>query len=125
MLTTMLMLFLLGSGLLGGSLATPAEVETIGEAVEQVVNNSETAVDARRIFDELGKEAEVFDRIFIDSGDKLRDLYLDHESQAWQMQRSLELLNLEWYQSQHRGLKLRDQLLETMTADEWAVVFAP
>jgi hypothetical protein len=123
MLIAMLTVFLLGSGLLGGSMVTPADIDLIGERVELLVENTESAAKAHLVLDELRTEVEEFDQIFIDSGDSLRDMYLDHETAAWQMQRSLESLNLEWYESQQRGLKLRDRLRESITADEWAAVF--
>lgn len=124
MLIAMLTVFLLGSGLLGGSMVTPADVGLIAERVELFVENPESAETAQQVLDELKTEAEVFNQIFFESGDSLRDMYLDHETAAWQMQRRLESLNLEWYESQHRGLKLRDRLRDLITADEWATVFA-
>ena len=124
MLIAMLVSFLLGGGLLGGSLVTPADVDLIGERVEVLVENPESAKAAQQVLDELKAEVEDFNQTFFDSSDSLRDMYLDHETAAWQMQRSLESLNLEWYESQQRGLKLRDRLRESITADEWAAVFA-
>lgn len=119
----MLVSFLLGSGLLGGSLVTPADVDLIDERVELLVEKPGSVAKAQLVLDELKAEVEEFDQIFIDSADSLRDMYLDHETAAWQMQRSLESINLEWYESQQRGLKLRDRLRELITADEWAAVF--
>jgi hypothetical protein len=123
MLIAMLTVFLLGGGLLGGSMITPADVDLIDERVELYVENPESVGKAQLVLDELKTEVEAFDQIFIDSGDSLRDMYLDHETAAWQMQRSLESLNLEWYESQQRSLKLRDRLKESITAVEWAAVF--
>ena len=123
MLIAMLVSFLLGGGLLGGSMVTPADVDLIGERVELLVVNSESAAKAQLVLDELRTEVKAFNQIFFDSGDSLRDMYLDHEIPAWQIQRSLESLNLEWYQSQQRGLKLRNRLKESITADEWTEVF--
>ena len=124
MLIAMLTAFLLGGGLLGGSMVTPADVDLINERVELLVENPERARSAQQVLDELKTEVEGFNQIFFDSGDSLRDMYLDHEAAARQMQRSLESLNLKWYESQQRGLKLRDRLRESITADEWAAVFA-
>ena len=123
MLIAMLASFLLGSGLLGGSMVTPADVDLIGKRVELIVENPESVAKTQRVLDELKTEVEEFDQVFIDSADSLRNMYLDHETAAWQMQRSLESLNLEWYESQQRGLKLRDRLKESITAVEWAAVF--
>ena len=123
MLIAMLTVFLLGGGLLGGSMVTPADVEVISERVGSIAENPEREATVQQILDELRVEVEEFDQVFIESGDSLRDMYLDHEVAAWQMQRSLELLNLEWYEFQHRGLKLRYRLRESITANEWAAVF--
>jgi hypothetical protein len=123
MLIAMLTVFLLGGGLLGGAMVTPADVDLIVERVELLIENPESAAKAELVLDELKTEVEAFDQIFIDSGEGLRDMYLDHGAATVQMQASLESLNLEWYQSQQRFLKLRDQLKESITAEEWSAVF--
>ena len=113
--TTMLSVFLLGAGLLGGYL--------ISERVEQVLEDSTRVAKANQVLDELSGEVDDFNEVFIDSGDSLRDLYLDHAAGSQQMQRTLEALNLEWYASQNRSVKLRERLKEFISAEEWASIF--
>lgn len=124
MLIAMLTMFLLGGGLLGGSMVTPEEVDLIGERVELVVADPARAATAEQLLAELKTEIEKFDEIFIDSGDALRDLYLDHAAGSHKTQKTLEKLNLEWYVSQQRGIKLREKLKQSIEAEEWAKIFA-
>ena len=123
MLSAMLMVFLLGSDLLGGSMITPDEVDLINERVELAVDDPARAATATQILDELKTEVEAYDEIFIDSGDALRDLYLDHAAGSHKVLQTLETLNIEWYVSQQRGIKLREQLKQSITAEEWAKIF--
>lgn len=123
MLIAMLTVFLLGGGLLGGSMVTPEEVDLIGERVELAVDDPARAATATQVLDELKTEVEAFDEIFIDSGNTLRDLYLDHEAGSRKTLQTLEALNLEWYVSQQRGIKLRERLKQSINAEEWAVIF--
>ena len=121
--TTMLSVFLLGAGLLGGYLITPNHADLISERVEQVLEDSTRVAKANQVLDELSGEVDDFNEVFIDSGDSLRDLYLDHAAGSQQMQRTLEALNLEWYASQNRSVKLRERLKEFISAEEWARIF--
>ena len=123
MLVAMLTVFLLGGGLMGGAMVTPGEVDLIGERVELAVDDLARAATAKQVLDELKTEVENFDEIFIDSGDSLRDLYLDHDAGSGKTLRTLEALNVEWYVSQQRSIKLREELKQSITADEWAMVF--
>ena len=123
MLIAMLTVFLLGSGPLGGSMLTPEEIDLIGERVELAVDDPVRAATATEVIDELKTEVEAFDEIFIDSGDTLRDLYLDHAAGSRETLHTLEALNLEWYVSQQRGIKLRERLRQSINAEEWAVIF--
>jgi hypothetical protein len=123
MLIAMLTVFLLGGGLLGGSMLTPTDVDLISERISLLVDEPARAATAQQVLDELKIEVEAFDEIFIDSGDTLRDLYLDHEAGSRQMLSTLESLNLEWYVSQQRSLKLRDRLRKSIIIEEWAAVF--
>lgn len=123
MLSAMLTVFLLGGGLLGGSMITPTNADQISERVELVVEDSARNAATKQILDELNTEVGNFNRIFIDSGDSLRDLYLDHGAASHNMLSSLEALNLEWYTSQNRNVKLRDRLKNSITAEEWAEIF--
>jgi hypothetical protein len=123
MLIAMLTVFLLGGGLLGGSMLTPTDVDLISERISLLVDEPARAATAQQVLDELKIEVEAFDKVFIDSGDTLRDLYLDHKAGSRQMLNTLELLNLEWYASQQRGLKLRYRLRESIIIEEWAAVF--
>lgn len=119
----MLSVFLLGGGLLGGAMVTPDDADLISKRIKLVVEDSARVEEAMRLLDELETEIEEFDRIFIDSGESLRDLYLDHGAGSRQTQSVLEPLNLEWYTSQNRNVKLRARLKESITADEWAKIF--
>ena len=123
MLIAMLTVFLLGGGLLGGSMLTPTDVDLISERISLLVDEPARAATAQQVLDELKIEVEAFDKVFIDSGDTLRDLYLDHKAGSRQMLNTLESLNLEWYASQQRGLKLRYRLRESIIIEEWAAVF--
>jgi len=123
MLIAMLTVFLLGGGMLGGSMVTTHEVDLIGERVELVVDDPARAATAEQVLDELKIEVKDFNKIFIDSGDTLRDLYLDHKAGSRKTLRILETLNLEWYVSQQRSIKLREQLKQSIDAEEWAVIF--
>jgi hypothetical protein len=123
MLSTMLTVFLLGGGLMGGSILNPAEVEAIGERVEQMVEDPARVAAATQLLDELKSEVENFDEIFVDSGNDLSDIFRDHNAGSRQMLKELEALNLEWYTSQNRNVKLRARLKNSITAEEWAVVF--
>lgn len=124
MLAAMLTVFLLGGGLMGGSLLTPAHVERIGERIEAVIPDSARRENLGRILDELETEVERFDQVFFDSSDRLRDLYLDHNAGSAQIKTELEALNVDWYLSQQRHIELREQLKGTITAEEWSRVFA-
>ena len=123
MLIAMLTVFLLGGGLLGGSMITPQDVELIGERVELVIEDPARVAEAEQLLDELRTEVEDYNDIFIESGDSLHDLYLDHAAGSQQTLRTLEALNLEWYASQNRSVKLRDRLKEHISAEEWARIF--
>ena len=125
MLIAMLTVFLLGGGLMGGTLLNPAEVDTIGERIESTLQDPDRADQAGKIVEELKTEITTFDRIFVESGDKLEGIYHDHDAGSRPMLETLERLNLEWYASQSRNLKLRNRLRETLTADEWSRVFEP
>ena len=75
------------------------------------------------VLDELKIEIENFNEVFLDSGDTLRDFYLDHGADSKQILGKLEALNLEWGATQNRSIELRYRLKESITADEWAAVF--
>lgn len=123
MLIAMLTVFLLGGGLMGGTLLNPAAVDALADRVELAVADPARSAQAGEIVAELRTEIEAFDRIFVAAGEDLEDIYLDHSAGRYQMLQSLEKLNLEWYASQSRNLKLRHRLRETITADEWKAVF--
>lgn len=123
MLIAMLTVFLLGGGLLGGSMITPDDVELIGERVELAVEDPARSATAIQVIDELETEVENFNQIFIDSGESLRDLYLDHTASSYKTLRTLETLNVEWYASQNRTVRLRARLKESINAEEWARIF--
>ena len=122
--TAILTSLLLGAGLLGGSMITPDGVDLIGDRVELVVEDSTRVTGAEKVIDELRTEVKDFNEIFIDSGDSLSDLYRDHAAGSRQMQQTLETLNLEWYASQNRSVKLRARLKEFVSAEEWAGIFS-
>lgn len=121
--TTMLTVLLLGAGLLGGSMITPNDLDLIGERVEVVIEDPTRVVGAEQVIDELRTEVEDYNEVFIDAGDSLSDLYLDHAAGSQQMLQTLEALNLEWYASQNRSVKLRARLKEYISAEEWARIF--
>ena len=73
MLIAMLTVFLLGGGLMGGSMLSPADVDLIGERVELVINDPARSAEAMLVLDQLNTEVENFNQNFIDSGDTLRD----------------------------------------------------
>lgn len=123
MLIAMLTVFLLGGGLMGGTILNPSEVEAISERVEMTIDDPGRAQAAVEILDELKTEIKDFDRIFVDSGEVVSDIYRDHSAGRHQLLKKLEALNLEWYASQNRNIKLRKRLKATITADEWAAVF--
>ncbi|MCP4286027.1 MAG: hypothetical protein GY792_16490 [Gammaproteobacteria bacterium] len=123
MLIAMLTVFLLGGGLMGGTILNPFEVETITERVEMTIDDPGRAQAAAEILDELKTEIQDFDRIFVDSGEAVSDIYRDHSAGRHQLLKTLEALNLEWYASQNRNLKLRKRLKESITAAEWAAIF--
>jgi len=124
MLNAMLTVFLLGGGLMGGTMLNPSEVEAITERVEMTIGDAGRVQAAAEILDQLKTEIKDFDRIFVDSGEALSDIYRDHSAGRQQMLKTLEALNLEWYASQNRNLKLRKRLMGSITADEWARIFA-
>lgn len=121
--TTMLTALLLGAGLLGGSIINPNVVDLIGDKVELVVEDPARVDGAEQVLDELRTEVEDFNEIFIDSGDSLIDLYRDHAAGSQQILQTLEALNLEWYASQNRSVKLRARFKEFISAEEWARIF--
>ncbi len=121
---TILTSLLLGAGLLGGSMITPNGVDLIGDRVELVVEDPARVAGVEQVMDELRAEVKDFNEIFIDSGDSLSDLYRDHAAGSGQIQQTLEALNLEWYASQNRSVKLRARLKEFLSAEEWARVFS-
>lgn len=123
MLIVMLTVFLLGGGLMGGTLLNPDEVDTIGARIESTLEDAARTAEAGEIVDQLKTEIEAFDRVFVDAGRELEAIYRDHDAGSRPMLQALERLNLEWYASQSRNLKLRDRLQETLTAEEWTAVF--
>lgn len=123
MLITMLTVFLLGGGLMGGAILNSAEIEAIAERVELTVDDPSRVTSALTLLDELKAEVSNFDQIFVESGEELSDLYRDHSADSRQMLKTLERLNLEWYVSQNRNVKLRDKLKKSINADEWPMIF--
>lgn len=123
MLIAMLTVFLLGGGLMGGTLLNPDEVDVLDKRIESTLRDPARSAEAGEIVTELKTEIEAFDRIFVDAGRELEDIYRDHDAGSRPMLQTLERLNLEWYASQSRNTKLRDRLKETLTAEEWAAVF--
>ncbi|MDH3762551.1 MAG: hypothetical protein OEU50_16335 [Gammaproteobacteria bacterium] len=123
MLIAMLTVFLLGGGLMGGTILNPAEVDAISERVELSVGDPARLSAATALLDELKTDVENFDKVFAQSGEELIDLYRDHGADSRKMLKNLEALNLEWYVSQYRSIKLRDKLKQSITADEWAEIF--
>jgi len=123
MLIAMLTVFLLGGGLMGGTLLSPDEVDAFGARIESTLEDPARITEAGEIVAELKNEIEAFNLIFVDAGRELEEIYRDHDARSRPMLQALERLNLEWYASQSRNLKLRDRLKETLTAAEWASVF--
>ena len=123
MLIAMLTVFLLGGGLMGGTLLNPGEVDAIGERIESTLQDPARSAEAGKIIEELKTEIETFDRIFVASGEELEDIFRDHDAGSRPMRQALERLNLEWDASQSRNLKLRNRLRKSLTADEWLAVF--
>lgn len=124
MLSSMLTVFLLGGGLMGGTILNPAEVDMLTERVELSVGDPARVRTASALLDELLAEVTNYDKVFVQSGEEISELYRDHNADSRQMLKTLEALNVEWYVSQYRSIKLRDKLKEEITADEWARVFA-
>jgi len=124
MLNAMLSVFLLGGGLMGGTILNPAEVDILSERVELSVADPARVSAATALLGKLQTEVTNFDKVFVQSGEALSDLYRDHNADSRQMLKTLEALNLEWYVSQYRSIKLRDKLKEEISADEWASIFA-
>ena len=120
----MLTVFLLGGGLMGGTLLNLAEVDAIGERIESALQDPARSAGAGGIVAELKTEIENFDRIFVESSEELEAIYRDHDAGSRQMLQTLERLNLEWYASQSRNLKLRKRLRETLPAGEWTAIFS-
>ena len=123
MLSAMLTVFLLGGGLMGGAMLTPADVGLIENRAESAVADPARRAEALQIVGELRVEVESYDQTFFASGERLRTVYLDHAAGSRQMLQTLEELNLAWYASQSRNMVLRDRLRESISADEWANVF--
>lgn len=123
MLIAILTMYLFGGELLGGSMLTAADVDRIEERMELVLNDPAGLEASMLVLDELKIEIENFNEVFLDSGDTLRDFYLDHGADSKQILGKLEALNLEWGATQNRSIELRYRLKESITADEWAAVF--
>jgi len=123
MLNAMLTVFLLAGGLLGGSMLTPSDVYPIADRLELAIKDPQQLSQAKRILSELETEVDKFERIFVDSGNDLRELYLNHEAGSRQTLRRLEQLNLEWYVSQQRNIKLRERLRQSIDAEQWGRIF--
>lgn len=123
MLIAMLTWYLLGGSLTGGALLTPADIDLLEIRVESEIADSARRVQALEILENIETESEEFNRLFFQSGNELNELYLDHDARSYQMRRSLEQLNTEWYLSQQRNLGFRDQLKQTITVEEWTQIF--
>ena len=123
MLNSMLNTLLIGGGLMGGKPLNPAEVEPISERVEFAIADPARVATARKMLGELTLEIEAYNRIFIEAGQEIGRIYRNHETGSHPLRQTLESLNLEWYASQYRGIKLRDRLREKITAKEWTTVF--
>jgi len=123
MLVALLTMYLLGGGLLGGAMVTPDDIDVISERVELIVIDPARTETAMQVLDELKTGIEEFDEMFIDSGDTLRDVYLEHTAGATEMLQAFEALNLKSGGSQQDALGLREQLKATITAEEWVRIF--
>jgi hypothetical protein len=123
MLDTMLSVFLLGGGLMGGMTLNPDDVKAVKQRVEVSIDDNTRLAAAAKVLDQLETEVKDFNRVFTDSGERLGDIYRNHATASRQLLHTLEALNLEWYVSQFRSIKLRNQLKEAITAEEWPMVF--
>lgn len=119
----MLTVFLLGGGLMGGALLTPAAVDRLEADISGTIADPGRRAEAALVVGDLEREVENYNRAFIASANRVQEIYRDHDAGPRQLLRELEELNLAWYASQSRNMVLRDRLRESMTADEWAQVF--
>jgi len=126
MLWALLIAFFLGSGVGGvsGSILTPAAVKQASEKAQSVIADPARAEAARQILVELRKEARAFERIFLKSGKQLTKFYKDHAADADQALTLLGNLNTNWQASQQHVVDLRFELRDTMTEEEWILLFA-
>ena len=120
----MLSVFLLGGGLMGGAMLVPADVERLETRITEVITDSERSAEAALVVADLAREVGQYNRSFIELATRVQEIYRDHSAPSRQLLRALEELNLAWYVSQSRNMGLRDKLCESITADEWARVFA-
>lgn len=120
----LLMSLLLGGGGLSAGVLTPAAVKEIAQRVQASVGDTERVEAAAAVLRQLRSEVKAFDKIY-GKDKQLTRLYRDHGAEAAAMLDALDELNAEWEASQTRILDLRFELLEILTAEEWAEVFAP
>ncbi len=116
-------LFLLGGGLMGGTMLEATAVERLEARFPETISDPERSTEAAQVVRDLDREVEDYNRTFVTSATRVREIYRDHGAGSRRLLRELEELNLAWYASQSRNMVLRDRLREAMTADEWSRVF--
>ena len=123
MLWALLAFYVFGGGGVGGAILTPAAVKQIGKQVKVAVSDPARAEAADQILAELRTEIKGFEKMFAKSGKELSKLHKDRGADGGQMLAVLDELNAGWQVSQQRAIDLRFELKESLTEEEWAVVF--
>ena len=126
MIWVLLIAFFLGGGVgsVSGSILTPAAVKHLSERTQAVITDPIRAETARQTLVELRKEVKAFEKIFLKSGNQLTRSYKDHAVDLDQALTLLGDLNTDWQASQHRAVDLRFKLRDTLTEEEWILLFA-
>ena len=126
MIWALLAAYFLGGGVGGasGGMLTPASVKQLSARAEEVIVDSARAEAAQQTLAELRKEVKAFQKTFSKSGKHLDKSYKDHADGGDQALLILDELNSGWQVSQQRAIDLRFELKDSMTEEEWTVLFA-
>jgi hypothetical protein len=113
-----------GAGGISGSALTTASVKQLSEEAELLIEEPDRSDVVQQALKELRKEVEAFDKVFGKSGRQLAKSYKDHGAERDEVQAILADLNSGWETAQQRALDLRFELRDSLTVEEWAVLFS-
>ena len=116
--------FLSGGMGVSGAMLTADSTKELSQRVDRVIADSDRAEEAQKTLAALRKDAKAFQKVFAKSGKQLSKSYRDHADDGEQALVILDELNADWEVAQQQAIDARFELRESMTAEEWAELFA-